>query len=324
MCGPVLISDEQRANIIAYHAKFNQASVSPFGPADEIGMLNLMTADSMRAALREADSGKPFDLAVDYFMGMPVWTDFNDPGFQIWMSHTPAGNMHDNPMSLPDETNETISYSGDCISLYTHCGTHIDSFSHFGLHGELFNRFSARDHLGSRHWRKGGADKQPPVIARGVMIDVAAAAGVEMLPDSHGIGEKELLDALKRQKTELRPGDVVLIRTGRMTIWPDQKGFVPNSPGINREGAEFLARAGAIYVGADNGGVEQTPSADPENWLPVHTYLLAEAGIPLLEMAYLEDLSQEAIYEFAFIGACLKIRGGTGSPIRPIALPLRS
>ncbi len=116
---------------------------------------------------------------------------------------------------------------------------------------------------------------------------------------------------------------MVLIRTGRMTIWPDQQRFVPNSPGINRQGAEFLAKAGAIYIGADNGGVEHTPSADPENWLPVHTYLLAEAGIPLLEMAYLEDLSHDSIYEFAFIGACLKIRGGTGSPMRPIALPLR-
>jgi kynurenine formamidase len=155
------------------------------------------------------------------------------------------------------------------------------------------------------------------------MVDVAGMLGVEMLPDSHAIGEKQLLDALKKQKTELRPGDVVLVRTGRMTIWPDQQRFVPNSPGINREGAEFLARAGAMYVGADNGGVEHTPSSDPDSWLPVHTFLLAEAGIPLLEMAYLEDLAREKVYEFAFIGACLKIRGGTGSPMRPIALPLK-
>jgi kynurenine formamidase len=324
MCGPVVISDEQRKNIIAYHSKINQVSRSPFGPADEIGMLNLMTRESMRAAVNEADAGKPFDLAVDYFVGMPVWTSLNDPGFQIWMSHTPAGNMLDNPLGVPDAENELVSYSGDCIALYTHCGTHIDSFTHFGYHGEIFNGFKAKEHLGSRHWHRAGADKQPPVIARGVMIDVAAAVGVEMLPDGHAIGERELMDALKRQKTELRPGDVVLIHTGRMTIWPDQERFVPNEPGINREGAEFLARAGAMYIGADTAGVEQTPSADPDNWIPVHTFLLAEAGIPLLEMAYLEDLARESIYEFAFIGACLKIRGGTGSPMRPIALPLKS
>ena len=323
MCGPVVISDEQRKNIIAYHSTINQVSRSPFGAADEIGMLNLMTEASMRSAMQEADAGKPFDLAVDYFVGMPVWTELNDPGFQIWMSHTPAGNMLDNPMNLAVEQNELVSYSGDCISLYTHCGTHIDSFTHFGYHGEIFNGFPAREHLGSRHWHRGGADKQPPIIARGVMIDVAAAAGVDMLPDSYGIGERELMDAMKRQKTELRPGDVVLIHTGRMTIWPDQQRFVPNEPGLNREGAEFLARAGAIYIGADTAGVEQTPSTTPDNWLPVHTFLLAEAGIPLLEMANLEDLAHESVYEFAFIGACLKIRGGTGSPMRPIALPLR-
>ena len=102
MCGPVLLSEDQRKNIVAYHSKFNEVSSSPFGPADEIGMLNHMTAESRRAAISEADAGRPFDLAVDYFVGMPVWTDLGDPGFQIWMSHTPAGNMLDNPMGLPD------------------------------------------------------------------------------------------------------------------------------------------------------------------------------------------------------------------------------
>ncbi|HUY73525.1 MAG TPA: cyclase family protein, partial [Candidatus Dormibacteraeota bacterium] len=157
MCGPVLLSEDQRKNIVAYHSKFNQASASPFGPADEIGMLNHMTAESRRAAMGEADAGKPFDLAVDYFVGMPVWTDLGDPGFQIWMSHTPAGNMLENPLGISDEQNERVSYSGDCISLYTHCGTHVDTFTHFGLHGQIFNRFSAKEHLGSRHWKRGGA-----------------------------------------------------------------------------------------------------------------------------------------------------------------------
>jgi hypothetical protein len=125
--------------------------------------------------MSEADAGKPFDLAVDYFVSMPVWTDLGDPGFQIWMSHTPAGNMIDNPLGVSPEQNELVSYSGECISLYTHCGTHVDTFAHFGLHGQIFNRFNTKEHLGSRHWNRGGADKQPPVLARGVMIDAAAS-----------------------------------------------------------------------------------------------------------------------------------------------------
>ena len=79
-----------------------------------------------------------------------------------------------------------------------------------------------------------------------------------------------------------------------------------------------------MLIGADNIGLERHPSGDPESWQPVHTYLLAEAGIPIMELVDLEELAGLGVYEFAFVGACLKIRGATGSPIRPIALPLRS
>jgi len=78
-----------------------------------------------------------------------------------------------------------------------------------------------------------------------------------------------------------------------------------------------------MFIGADNIGLERHPSGDPESWQPVHTYLLAEAGIPIMELVNLEELAAEGVHEFAFVGACLKIRGATGSPIRPIALPLR-
>ena len=77
-------------------------------------------------------------------------------------------------------------------------------------------------------------------------------------------------------------------------------------------------------LGADNVGFEQTPSADAENWQVVHTFLLAEAGVPIIEILDLEALAAEQVYEFAFFGACMKIRGATGSPIRPVAIPLRS
>ena len=155
------------------------------------------------------------------------------------------------------------------------------------------------------------------------MLDIAALKGVDILPDSYGIGEADLREALRRQRVRLAVGDVVLIRTGRMRVWPDPDLFLPREPGLNREGAEFLARAGAILIGADNLGLEQMPGADPENWQVVHTYLLAEAGVPIMEIVNLEELSSERLYEFLFVGACMKIRGATGSPIRPIAIPFR-
>ena len=80
-----------------------------------------------------------------------------------------------------------------------------------------------------------------------------------------------------------------------MRLWPDRATYLPNPPGLNREGAEFLAKAGAIIIGADNHCLEQAPSADPENWQVVHSYLLAEAGVPILEIANLEELSEDGL-----------------------------
>lgn len=114
------------------------------------------------------------------------------------------------------------------------------------------------------------------------------------------------------------PGDVLLIHTGQMKLWPDMS-FVSSTPGLNREGAEFLARNGAIMIGADTLTFEQTPTADPLNLLPAHTYLLVEAGVVILEMAFLDELVEEGIQEFDFFGACIKLRG---APMRPVAMPL--
>jgi kynurenine formamidase len=217
-----------------------------------------------------------------------------------------------------------VSYSGDAVSMYTHTGTHIDTLNHFGYNGKIFNNFSVDQHLGSRAWDVCGAEKHPPIIARGVLLDVAALHGVAVLPDSHGIGPDDLKGCLLRQGTALRPGDVVMVRTGQMTKWPDPARFMPNPPGLNRAGAQFLCEAGAIMVGVDTASFEQMPSHEDGNWMPVHCYMLAEAGVAIMEMPHLEELAAERLYEYAFFGACIRLRGATGSPMRPVAMPLRA
>lgn len=323
MCGhgSSVITEEVKNKIAAWHSKKHEVSRSPFGPEDEIGMLNLATASSRQELMGRLDGTHIFDMSVDYFVNMPSWTGSGDLGFQIWLSHT-SGSILDDPAGIGPEAMELISYSGDSIALYTHTGTHLDSLNHYGYHHKIWNGFTEKGNVG-RTWYKAGADKIPPIIGRGILIDVAAALDVEMLPDSYGIGEKDLSAAMKRQNIEPRVGDVMLVRTGRMSVWPDTDKYIFNSPGLNREGAEFLARAGAMVIGSDNIAVEQMPAVPAEEWPPVHTYLLAEAGVPMIELLDLEALSAEKVYEFAFVGACLKIRGATGSPIRPLALPLR-
>src|SRR5258708_33626566 len=110
----------------------------------------------------------------------------------MWMTHTPRGTVLYDAPGAGAEGNELVTYSGDVFSMYTHCGTHIDTLNHFGYHGKIFNNFSADEPLGSRHWQVAGADKHPPMLARGILLDVAALHGVDMLPASYAIGSKDL------------------------------------------------------------------------------------------------------------------------------------
>lgn len=295
----------------------NVAQPSPWGPADEIGTLNMMTDASRLDVLKQVASGKVYDLGVDLFVRMPYCcAAAGDPSFQIWMTHTPARGP----------TTELLSYSGDAISMYTHTGTHLDTLNHFGLHGKIWNQVSAEDALGIRGWTKSGADKYPPIVARGVLIDVAKSKNLAYLPASYAITVADLQDALKKQGTTVRPGDVVLTRTGLMTLWPDQAKYRgEDQPGLSLEAAQWLVEgAKAMLLGADTFGVESSPSKDPVNFVPVHTYLLAERGVSLLEVLWLEELAKDQVYEFLFIASPLKLRGATASPMRPLAISIRS
>ena len=296
---------------------------SPWGAADEIGTLNMMTDASRAAILSRIAGGVTYDLSVEFFNGMPSWHLLGDPRFQFWLTHTPRGTAVDDPAHVGREMNEKVAYTGDAVSMYTHTGTHIDALNHFGLHGRVWNGFAADEHLGDQGWRRAGVEKFPVIIARGVLIDVAAYKGVEILPDSYSITPEDLRGALARQRVSLAPGDVVLIRTGRMTVWPDNDGYILNQPGLGLAGARWLAEEQqAMVIGGDNLSLEHFPGERSDNWVAVHTYLLAQRGIPIIEVAYLDDLARDGIYEFAFIGGALKWRGASAAPFRPIAIPL--
>lgn len=298
--------------------------LSPWGPQDEIGRLNLMSDASRLAVLARIGSGRVYDLSVEYHIGMPSWQAIGDPRYQFWLTHTPRGTAVDDPLAVGRAQNERVSYTGDAISMYTHTGTHIDALNHFGLDGRIWNGFAADQHLGDRGWRRAGAETIPPIVARGVLIDVAAAKGIEALPPNYRITADDLRHALARQGVAIEAGDVALIRTGRMRSFEDGAGYMDEPPGLGLDAARFLVEErGVISVGADNLSFESFPSEEPGNWIPVHTYLLAQQGVTILEVVFLEELARDGIHEFAFIGAPLKLRGASGSPMRPLAIPLR-
>jgi kynurenine formamidase len=315
----LLLVPPLQASEVGAAAKVGQSRI---GPQDQLGRLSLMTDKSRADILSRVSSGRTYDLAVDFFTGMPAFTDLGDPPYQFWLTHTPPGNIHDDPFKTGPQTNRIVTYTGDAISMYTHVGTHIDALAHFGLHGRIWNGFEASKELGDKGWAKGGAETIPPIIARGVLIDMPRSKRRDQLEEGYRISRSDIVAAMKEQGVALAEGDVVLIRSGRMKDFRDAKAYSRNAPGISIEAAKYLVEQGAMIVGVDLQNPEVLPSGVDDNYMPVHTFLLGQSGVPILENVYLEELARDRIYEFAFIGGSLKFTGASGAPIRPIALPL--
>jgi kynurenine formamidase len=145
-----------------------------------------------------------------------------------------------------------------------------------------------------------------------------------MLPDPYRITRQDRQDARARQKVTLQEGDIVLVRTGRMLLYGQRPACMAKPPGLGLDAARFLVEeGGAMIVGADNLSLETFPSEVDDDYVPLHSYLLAQKGVPIMELVALDDLARDKVYEFAFIGGPLKIRGGDAAPLRPIAIPVR-
>jgi kynurenine formamidase len=151
-----------------------------------------------------------------------------------------------------------------------------------------------------------------------VLLDVAGRSGVQCLPDSYAITRDDLVDAGSER---LEPGDIALVRTGRMTRWADRESFMRTPPGLGLEAAKHLAEERRIMcVGVDCGG-EALPPEQPGSFLPVHSYLLADAGVPIIENVWLEEVASQAASDLVLLAFPLKLRGSTGLPVRPVAMP---
>jgi kynurenine formamidase len=278
----------------------------------------MLTDTSRLALLSRITSGKVYDLSVENFAGMPglVHLGMGDPDFHMWMTHTPEGLELEGVN--PGDPAHPIALYDDAVIMSSHTGTHIDALNHAGYGDKIWNGFDRAGHLGNKGWTVAGTDEIPPIIARGVLIDVAGHKQTDMLPDSYEITPADLTAALAAQGTQLEAGDAVFIRTGRMSVWPDPKRYVPHEPGIAIDAARWLLDRGVILIGADNIAVERLPIKGKA----VHSYAFAERGVCLIENAWLQDLARDKVYEFVLFAAPIKVRGATGSSVRPFAIPL--
>jgi kynurenine formamidase len=200
-------------------------------------------------------------------------------------------------------------------------GTQFDGFAHQTIGNSLYNCFQLETIATRNGFTKLGIENVGALFTRGVLIDVAALKGVEMLADNYEITAQDLQQALDKQKLKLQPGDAVIIHTGYGKLWgKDNARYIKSSPGIGVAAAEWLAKQDPMLVGADNPSIEISPNPDPKLSLPIHQIMLVVHGIHLLENLKLDQLAANRIHEFAFIVQPLKIQGGTGSTVAPIAV----
>ncbi len=301
-----------------------------WGPNDEVGSLNAMTDASRAAALSLVKKGEVFDLGLTYSRQSYKWPG-HSPG-EILTFRSPDGidRMKDKDAPPAEANPAKVLWHSAAMFISDNVATQIDGLAHItaGNDYHWYNGFKEADWGGDWGPRKCDATTIPPIVARGVLIDVAAFKKVDALPAHTVIGKADLEAALAWEGVKLEPGDVVLVRTGTARFWGEDgadhaKIAEHDSAGVDLAGTKWLVEEqGAIMVGSDTSGYEVSPPPDPaQGNIPVHRYLLVDQGVHIGEFHNLEGLSKAKAYTFCYTAMTNKIKGtAAGFALRPIAM----
>lgn len=295
---------------------------SRWGQDDVIGSFNLITPQSIMDALALVKRGVIYDLSHVLDQDMPI------PGFHgAFFANTQYTLENGVAWHNREIGHMTNGYSAQNmrIAMSDHSGTHIDQLNHVGIqqdNGEflVYNGRTNRDIISSFGTTRFGIECMPPLIGRGVLIDVAGQQGVDMLPAGYAISPDELDAALSVQSVEVREGDAVLVHTGWGKNWNNPQKMLSGEPGLAKACAHWAVDKNIVCWGVDQFATDPIPFERPGEALPMHLEMLTKNGIRLMENIRMDDVVRDKVYEFCLIAAPLKIKGGTGSPVRLLAL----
>ena len=285
-----------------------QRCPSKWGASDERGAANHMKPETVLRATKLIRTGEVIELG-----------------------HVLGPNMANNPARIYSMITKRsaqapgVNQRGGNEEIVTtelgQVGTQFDAFPHQMIANRVYNCVKLEDIETRNGFTKMGVEKVGMIFTRGVLIDIAALKGVDMLDITYEITPADLQEALAKQKLTLQPGDAVIINTGWGKLWgKDNARYVRGNPGIGVAAAEWLVKQDPLLLGADTPPVEVSPNPDKQLSLPVHQIALVVNGIHLLENLKLDVLAAKGIHEFALTMQPLKIQGGTGSTVAPAAI----
>lgn len=284
---------------------------SKWGPNDEIGAANYLTPARAIAAARLVKTGKVYSLGIEVTPDTPA---FPPRGCKLYIvqpgQHAGA--------TLGDTK---TSYNDDILNCWIGIGSQLDGLGHIGVDNVYYNGVHAKDFVDSSGLKKYGIEKVPPMVTRGVLLDMAGYLGVDVVKEGTPFNKAEIEGAAQKQGIEIREGDVVLFHTGWLSLIdkePQRYGSV--EPGLGKEGAEYLVSKGVVAVGADTWGLEVLPFEKGVGIFEVHQILLAKNGTYILENMNTAPLAKDQAWEFMFVLGHNKYKGAVQSMINPVAI----
>lgn len=286
---------------------------SRWGADDQRGAANLMTPQKVVEATQLIEHGKVYSLGHVYERDMPT---FPHRTFRLTIPAFRAP---------PRGPNMQVGRDEFFVGEIGQMGTQLDGLGHVGVRlpdGDTwYNGLKSEEIEDAYGLKKLGIENVGVFFTRGVLIDVVGLRNADRLPVGYEISRDELVSALERQQTSIRPGDAVLIRTGHSKLWiTDNETYNSGQPGIGLDAADWLIEQNIVLVGSDNWGIEVDPPPDGNRPIEVHQRMITRNGIYFLENLDLEALAADGVSEFAFIFAPLRLKGATGSPGNPIAV----
>jgi kynurenine formamidase len=267
--------------------------------------------------LRSVQTGRVYDLSHEIGANAPYMLPNQTPFLMsIWASWRDSIKRR-RKMGAVNDAGSNV----ERVAMNMHVGTHIDALGHFSIGDRLYNGLSAADTVTDWGLDQLGIEHAPPMITRGVLLDVAGLDGGAHLNPGRAITPDELKRAADAAGVAISAGDIVLIRTGWGRFFGvDNARYLEGEPGIDVAAARWLTRQDVVAIGCDNMAVEVLPNPDRTVMMPVHQHVLAEAGVYLIENLALEEAVRERLTSFCFILLATKYKGATGCPVRPVAL----
>jgi kynurenine formamidase len=284
---------------------------SRYGAEDTLGAINNLSPEKVLQAARLVKTGKVYALGVHTGVDSPAY---------------PPRKYAMTVLQLDDGTGEPIGSNratgnDDLMYLWMGIGSQIDGLGHMGIEHRYYNGLHASEFVTPSGLTEYGIEALPPIVSRGVMLDMAKHLGKDILDAGTAFNRPEIEAAARAQGVTIEEGDVVLFHTGWLNVAEsDPERFMAGQPGIGVGGARYLAELGVVAVGADSWALEVIPHEDPEQAFPVHPELLAKNGVYILENMDVRALAADGVTEFLFVLGQPRFVGAVQAVINPVAI----